>query len=80
MSDVEWRDNCPIKKHRRRRGMTQAALASAARCSVSQVAAWERGDCVPRWQNIVALAVSMGCEPAKLIGALHGWHSRRMVS
>ncbi len=53
---------------RRRRGLTQAALAERAGLSPETVSALERGKHAPRADSLAALARALGCPPEQLLG------------
>jgi transcriptional regulator with XRE-family HTH domain len=57
-----------IKRHRERRAMTQADLATALNLSQSSIAEWETGDTMPRTARLEDIAAALGVTTAKLIG------------
>ena len=52
---------------RRRRGMTQAALAATVRCDRSVVCRWEAGLRTPTLGHLLALGRALGCGAAALL-------------
>jgi len=56
-----------ISRHRRARGMSQAALAEAVGCDPSAVARWEAGTRTPTAPRLVRVARALGCAAGALL-------------
>lgn len=58
-----------LAQARKTRGLTQAALATAAKVPhVTTLSAWERGENVPRADNLAALAIALDVGADWLLG------------
>ena len=56
-----------IKKLRKNNGLNQYDLAEATRVSVDTVRRWEKGTQVPRADELIRLAKSLGCTEHELL-------------
>ena len=56
-----------VRRQRRRRGLSQAALAAAVGRDRSTVSRWEAGERLPTLAALVALARALRCDPAALL-------------
>jgi len=58
-----------VSDRRRASGLTQAQLAERSGVSLRQVAAYERGESLPRFDAAVAIAHALGVSVDELAGA-----------
>lgn len=74
---VVWRRavGANIRRIRRERGLSQAALAERAGSSASYVSLIERGNANPRLETITALAAALGVSPVELLKIRNGGHT-----
>lgn len=57
-----------VKSERVRIGLTQEELADALGIHVNTVRLWERGECKPSSNNLLAMREIFGCTPDYLLG------------
>jgi len=68
-----------VAAHRKRRGLTQDALATAADLSVDMVARIEGGATGARFTTIAKLADALGVDPAEFFAVGAGGEAQRAV-
>jgi transcriptional regulator with XRE-family HTH domain len=56
-----------VREHRRRRGLTQEALAESLELSVAYVSLIERGGRNPPYTTVVAIARALGVPPSQIV-------------